>query len=174
MALGTPVEADTSNSCIGGAQHDVFCPWQTIIDAGGATVQDAATITNPDTNITASTRHIYQKNQNSPSLGRFLQARLRYDDGISAATSPIVVCFGRAKDGVAWTPIKTRGGDRTATLTIDQTYDVQDGTYGYTTPDASDSTWETTGFDEFILGIETAFAATGTTTTALIQARTFG
>lgn len=140
--------------------------WQTLIDAGGVTVQDAATITNPTTQITASTRHIFQRK----SAGTNLILRMKYDDGLTTITSPVVKVFGRTGGG-AWEVLKSRAAALTATLTATTATDSQDGTYSYTVVDFSTQAWDCLGCEEILVGIETALAATGTTSTATIEGK---
>lgn len=170
MPLGTTITVRPANLSLGAAETSNSCVWTTIIDAGGPAVQDAAAITNPDTQITASTRHRFDRDNH---MGRFIQARLVYDDGITSPVSPILKLFGRSYSDEAWTAKKNRAGAVSGELTIDQTNDAQDGTYGYTTPDSAESTWEISGENEFIFGVETAHSATGTVSTSKIQVRIF-
>lgn len=145
--------------------QSISSDWQTIIDAGGPAVQDAASITSPDTQITASTRHIF----NRAGVGTNLLLRLAYDDGLTSITSPVVKVFGRTRGG-QWMLLKTRGGNLTGTLTTAAT-DVTDGTLDYTTPDWDDTAWDCLGCDEILVGVETALAGTGTTSNAVIEGK---
>lgn len=142
--------------------------WLTIIDAGGMVVQDAATITNPTTQITSSTRHLFRR----MGLGTTLLLRMGYDDGISGAiTSPIVKVFGRSDANQAWDLLTTKSISLTSTITVTQATDVQDGTYGYTTVSAVTQAWDCLGCSEFLVGVETIFSATGTVNTAFLQGK---
>lgn len=167
MALGDTIQTNVSpeGTCEAVAPVSVTNVWQTIIDAGGPAVQDAATITNPTTEITETTTHIFQRK----AKGTNMLLRLGYDDALTTITNPVVKVFGRTGNDV-WQLLKTRGGALTGTLTTAAT-DVTDGTLLYTTPDWDDTTWDCLGCDEILVGVETALAGTGSTANAIIQAK---
>ncbi len=171
MPISTAVAVQTTATSLVSGLHSNLSPWQTVISAGGVTIEDNSgnPITIPSTQITSSTR-VPLLRQNS--LGRYIQCRLVYDDGISVIVdSPEIVWFQRAAPTEAWSLMKNRAGNLAGELTIDQTNDVQDGTYGYTTVDSDRTTWEIAGGDEFLPGILTAIDATGTLSNARIEAR---
>jgi len=144
--------------------------WVTAIDSGGADDQDAATITNPTTEITASTRHIPNRNFKS---GTTLVVRLAYDDGAGTLTNPVIRVFGRSGSD-AWQVLRNKSGSLTATITTATSTDPADGTYKYTVPDLNDNAWDCQGCDQILIGIETAFAAgSGTAANAFVQAKMF-
>jgi len=140
--------------------------WVTVIDAGGMTVQDAATITDPTAEITNSTRHILRRN----GVGTTLLVRMAYDDGITSITNPVIKVFGRTPDQ-QWQLLKTRAGALNATITTAVATDCSDGTLNWTTSDYDAQAWDCLGCGEILIGIETALAATGTTSTAYLEAK---
>jgi hypothetical protein len=149
--------------------------WFTVITAGGMDDQDAATITNPTTEITLSTRNIVLRGwqddgTDGPNEGVLLIVRLAYDDGLTSITDPVIKVFGRDNDDEVWTLLETVGGTVTATIATAAT-DVTDGTMLYTTPDLSADAWDTQGCRQILIGVETALAGTGTVTTAYLQAK---
>lgn len=173
MALGSVVTALNAPN----QSYDSVCPisvtapWQNVIDAGGMDDQDAATITNPTTQITASTRHIYQRK----GAGTNLILRLVYDDALTAITDPVVKVFGRANGSEVWQLLKNGASGITTTITTqasdDGATDVTDGTYLYTTPDFATQAIDCLGCDEILVGVQTILAGTGTVTTAYLQAK---
>lgn len=144
--------------------------WVVAIDSGGADDQDASTITNPTSSITASTRHVLNRNFKS---GTTLVVRLGYDAGAGSLTNPVIKVFGRS-GGDAWQILRNKSGSLTATITTATSTDVSDGTYKYTVPDLNDNAWDCQGCDQILIGVETAFAAgSGTAANAFIQAKMF-
>lgn len=139
--------------------------WIAAVTAGGATVQDAATITAPATEITAATRRVVQRQTSS---GTAVLVRLTYDTGLTSVTSPVVRLYGRTNGG-AWQALTSKAGSTSATLTVATTTDTGDGTYKYTTVDLSAHWFDCQGYDEILVGIQTALAGTGTTTNATID-----
>lgn len=175
MALGTTVTVNGSPH----KQFDSVAPmsatsgWFSVIDAGGMDDQDAATITNPTTQITASTRHLIYRN----AFGTNLMLRMGYDDGLTTVTDPVVKVFGRTGNTEIWQLLKTRSGAITGTITTqasdDGATDVTDGTYLYTTPDYDATTWDCFGCEYILVGVQTVLAGTGTVTTAFLQGKFF-
>lgn len=177
MALGTPIELydgeEDGQVRVETQVVSAASPWSTVIDAGGMDDQDAATITAPATEIVLSTRHIFRSNGRK---GTFITARMAYDDGVSGVTSPVVKLFGRYRDKdftSDWQILENKAGSITSTVTVDTTNDVSDGTLNFTHPDADNHVWDCVGCNEFLFGVETAFAATGTVTTAYLEARMY-
>lgn len=100
-------------------------------------------------------------------IGTTLQIRLKYDDGASTLTSPVVQPFGFDGNN---SPQKLVDADGTheLTLTLDDTSDVQDGTYKYSQPVEVDMD----GCASVLVAVKTAFNATsGTETNSAIQVR---
>lgn len=140
--------------------------WVDAVTGGGPAVQDAATITNPTTQIVNSTSRIISRDKNA---GSTIAVRLAYDQGAGTLTPPVIKLFGRANSGDAWQPLYSLSGNLTATLT-DAATNVTDGTFKYTTPHATDHYFDTAGCDEFLVGVETALAAgSGIVTNSKIQ-----
>lgn len=169
MALGSSRAslASPSKSFDDVAPVSMTAIWQTIIDAGGPAVQDAATINNPDSQITAATRHIFQRK----GKGTNLLLRLKYDSTLTTITSPVVRVFGRS-GGEQWQLLVSRGGNNQETLTVDTTNDSRNGTFSWTTPSFSVHAWDCLGCEEFLVGVQTALAgSTGSTATATIEAK---
>lgn len=140
--------------------------WSFAISAGGMTIQDAPTITNPESQITSSTRIKLNKG----SRGALLLLSMGYSSGLSGITSPVVKVFGRTA-GDRWQTLKSRGGNLVETLTATAATDDTDGTLSYTIPDFAVTAWDCLGCDQLIVGIQTALAGTGTTSTAFLQAK---
>lgn len=168
MALGTDIEAVGYPN----QKYDAVCPvsitciWQTIIAAGGPGTQDAATITNPNTQITNSTTHVFKRG----GRGTVFFLRLGYDDGLTGITDPVVKVFGRGNSADVWQLLPTEGGALTGTLTTAAT-DVTDGTLNYTTCGVLAQAWDCLGCEEIIVGIQTALAGLGVTNNSIIQAK---
>lgn len=137
--------------------------WINILDAGGVAIQDAATITNPTTQIDSPTSHIAKRNN---FHGTLVKVRLAYTGTPSA--DPVLVVFGRTGSD-AWQKLYTKNGDGTVTLTTAVATDVTDGTYFYTEV-TDDHTLDCDGCDEIIIGVQTAFNGT-VTNTAVVQVK---
>lgn len=182
MALGATVLSKTQGTSATGQFRTngwATSEWQTVIDATGVdATADASPILTPSASITRSTRHVFSR---PPGCGTYLRLRLKYDDGITGPTSPVVKVFGRtistagpdAPSGTAgpWQILRNVAGNLNATLSIDLPNDAQDGEFSYTTPTANDHSWDVDGCGEFLVGIETALSATGTVNTATIEAK---
>ena len=139
--------------------------WISAVTAGGATTADASTITAPSTQITASTRRVVGR---QIAGGTGLLVRMKYDASLTVSVSPTIRIFGRTSGG-AWQTLTSRAGTVSAVLTASTASDVSDGTYKYTTVDLAAHYFDCQGYDEFLVGIETALAGTGTTSTATID-----
>lgn len=139
--------------------------YQTVVAAGLPATIDAATITNPLTQITRAGTSLLTVQ----GRGTFLIVRLAYDAGLTGITSPTVKVFGRANSGEPWRLLRTRGGAINAQLLTAAT-DVTDGTLDYTTPDLTSNVWDLQGCDQILIGVEVALAGTGTTSNARIEA----
>jgi len=139
--------------------------FQTAVADGLPATIDAATITNPTTQITRAGTNLLTVQ----GRGTFLIVRLAYDDGLTSITSPTVKVFGRANSGEPWRILRTRGGAISAQLLTAAT-DATDGTLEYTTPDLTTNVWDLQGCDQILIGVEVALAGTGTTSNARIEA----
>lgn len=140
--------------------------WREVIAAGGVDDADAGTITNPETEITDSTRRLIRKD----GAGTYLALRLGYDD--TPSTDPVVKLFGRHSEDEPWELVPNRNGDLSQALEAAGT-DVSDGTLKYTTVDPDLHVYDVGGFGELVVGIETALAGTNAAD-AIIQARLWG
>lgn len=141
--------------------------WQTAIDAGGVTVQDAATILNPATEITAATRHIIRRNNHA---GTLVKVRMRYVGSVSQ--SPIVAVFGRSGND-PWEVLYNQSDGTTAALTAAPSTDIREIVGGVTylfTLTSQDHTFDCNGCDEILVGIQTVVAG-GTTASDSIQVK---
>jgi len=126
---------------------------------------DAATVTNPQTQVTRTTTPIINRNG-----GTHLRIRMVYDDGLSVSQAPIVKVFGRTGSTQVWQLLKSAAGNLRETISTAST-DVTDGTFNYTTPDQSIHTWDCDGCEQLLIVVETALAGTGTVNTAFLQVK---
>ncbi|TXH58991.1 MAG: hypothetical protein E6Q97_00850 [Desulfurellales bacterium] len=137
--------------------------WQTLIAAGEVATLDAATLTNPDTQI-ASTRAPIKL----LGGGTNLLVRLKYDVGFALTTNPVIKVFGRTgTDG--WMPLVNQAALTLTTLVIDTTNDTSDGTFKYTTVYVSLQAMDLLGCQEIVGGVTTALSGVGTTSNAVVQ-----
>ncbi len=137
--------------------------WQEIISAGGPSVVDDASITNPTTQITAAANRIYVLDNNFSAI----LLRLGYSSALTTITAPIVKVFGRTGSDV-WQVLLTENLTDTATLST-QSSDVTDGTLSYTTPSPLLHAWDCLGCNQILVGIQTALSGTGTVSNSVIQ-----
>jgi hypothetical protein len=165
MTIGSSLTLDDAPSDVPkNAPVSLTSRWITAIDATGMDDVDAATITNPTTGITLSTRHIIGR---SGDVGTNLMLRMAYAG--TSSVSPIVKVFGRTGSD-AWQVLKNKAGNVSATVQTNST-DATDGTLSYTTVD-NNTIWDCLGCDEFLVGVETAYAVSaGSAATALLQAK---
>jgi hypothetical protein len=139
--------------------------FQTAVADGLPATIDAATITNPTTQITRAGTNLLTVQ----GRGTFLIVRLAYDDGLTSITNPTVKVFGRGNSGEPWRILRTRGGALSAQLLTAAT-DATDGTLDYTTPDLTTNVWDLQGCDQILIGVEVALAGTGTVSNSRIEA----
>ncbi len=132
-----------------------ICTAPETTDNGGSVVTNPGAITRAEQNWLKTC-----------GLGTQVLVRLKYDDGISVPTSPVVQLFGRDSQGCPQRLVDG-SGTHEQTLTIDTTNDVTDGTYKYTAA----KTINIHGNIELLAAIKTAFAATGTVDNSAIQVR---
>lgn len=169
MALGTTIQA--TNSPTRGyeavAPMSMSSGWQTIVAAGGVNAADAATITNPTTQIIRSTTSIFSRH----SSGTYVALRLGYDASATIATNVVVKVFGRSDSNQTWDLLITKGSFALSAALMPASTDVTNGTLKYTTV-TYDNLWDCLGTSEILVGIETALTVSvGTATTAIIQAK---
>lgn len=105
---------------------------------------------------------------------------LKYDDGLTGITNPVVQCFGRAHAPTSSASASDAGGDPVAHKLFDQngtheieiatdtTNDIDDGTFKYSDPFEVDM--DAAG--EVLLSIKTALAGTGTVNNSEILVKT--
>ena len=140
----------------------IISDWVDVCTAPETSDNSGSTVVAPLGITRAEQNRIY-----SHGVGTTLQIRLKYDDGASTLTSPVVQPFGF--DGNS-SPQKLVDADGTheLTLTLDATNDVQDGTYKYSQPVEVDMD----GCASVLVAVKTAFNATsGTETNSAIQVR---
>lgn len=124
---------------------------------------DAATVTNPQTEVTRTTTPIINR-----AGGTVLRVRMAYNASLTVSQAPIVKVFGRTGSTQAWQLLKSAAGNIRETLTTAAT-DVTDGTYDYTTPDQTVHSWDCDGCEQLLIVVETALAGTGTVSDAFLQ-----
>ena len=166
MVLGNPISFDCQIDGDPQTPARVECPWTTVCTAPDN--QDADPIVNPTTEIVNATTSIFMPNVDA---GTLIAMRLGYDDGMSSITNPTVNLFGRTGTAGLWQRLESIGGIEVCTLTTDATNDVSDGTLQYTAVDSVDNIWHVQGCNQFLVGIKTALAGTGTKTNSIIQVR---
>lgn len=168
MALGATVPAAVlHNEFQKTLPFSLTSGWQSLIDAGGLIVQDAAIITNAATQITNSTRHVF----NRVGQGTVLLTTMKYDAGLTISTAPVIKVFGRTGSDI-WLPVRMRNSSQiSASLVNSSTTDGTDGTFKYTTPDYNLQAWDCIGYEEILVGVETILAGTGTVNNAALLGR---
>lgn len=139
--------------------------WYEVNEQGHLETQDNASITNPDTQVTGATNRIFRSLH-----GTLLMFRMKYDDGLSSITDPVIKVFGRFNSGDQWMLLRNQDEAITMTLTTAAT-DVTDGTDKWTTPDLNAHVIDKAGCREFLVGVQTALAATGDPTLATIEVK---
>jgi hypothetical protein len=164
MALGTTISMPRS------ANGQVVAPtgrktvWTTVIAAGGPAIQDNATLTTPDTQITNATTSIFEV-----ELGTQLAIRLGYNSSLSSITSPVIRVYGRTNIAEGWHILATNLGSLTLTLTTAATDPITSG-FRYTSTKRED--WiDCVDCRQILIGIQTALAGTGTVNTSIIQVK---
>lgn len=148
------------------APVSVVSAWATVIDAGGMDAADAETITNPDTGITASDHHYCKRGGRA---GTTLLVRMGYEG--TPSTDPAIKVFGRGSSSDPWMVLPSVATTISNTLTTNATTDVTDGTYKYTAISTA-TRFDCLGCEEFLIGVETAYAVSaGSAATAFLQAK---
>lgn len=139
------------------ASHSQQIHWFTLI-SGGMNSADAAPITDPASEITASTRFL-----TVPPRGTSLVVRLKYDDGITFSTDPIIQVFGANKKSNGtreYFKLFNENGSHTVTIAAAETTDVSDGTDNWTDTikNAGNAFFDMLGASEILVGVNTAAA----------------
>jgi hypothetical protein len=166
MALGSNVQNNRVHSQSGAVVQSITNAWQTVIAAGGPALLDAATITNPTTQIVRATTSIFERS----ASGTVILIRLGYDDALTGITNPIIKVFGRTGSD-PWMILKDVAGNIAMTLTTSLTTDVSDGTLLYTAADVATASVDCLGCEEILIGVQTALAGTGVTNNSIIQVK---
>lgn len=134
--------------------------WVTAVDTNtGLTTADngGSAVTNPATQITASTRYILDRNDTG---GTRIHFRLKYTTGGTTTSYPTITVFGRADSSEPWQNLPNLAGNRAFTF-VAAPEDAADGTYSYTAVDPTANVVDTNGCNEFIVGIEVAAVGSG-------------
>lgn len=133
--------------------------WDYLISNGGLETADngGSSITNPATQVTNSTTRIMK----CAGRGTILRLRMRYDDGITTSTDPVVQVFGRFDDGEAWQKLVNKAATHEVSFPSTEAADAADGTDKYTDVDPDDHAWDLDGCNEILVGVKTALAASG-------------
>lgn len=132
--------------------------WGAICDAP----ESADTNWNQPGSITRSDQHRFVFNP----LFYEVDLRLKYDDGLTSITDPVIAVWGYYPD-TTWSDLTDSSGTHKLTLATDTSNDFWDGTYLYTDP----VTIRARGSGILLCCVETALSATGTVNTSEIQAR---
>ena len=161
MPLGTNVSARFDPVPVRGDMAitaQLRSQWVTIIDNGGMETQDAATLTDPDTDITGATTHIFV----AGGRGSTLLLRMKLDDAVISSTDPVIRVYGRHSSADKWDAIPNSNSTPSITSAIVTTEatDVSDGTDNWTTVTV-DTTFPMLGCDEFLVGVQTVLAVSG-------------
>lgn len=148
----------------------VSSPWSGWVVQDFSAV-DAATITDPESQITAATRRTWLRR----FVGTSLQLQGVYPRAAALKTTDLlVVGFGRnIVDGTAlqWNQLVNDDGDFEIPIEFDPTTDADDGTtYKYTT--VKSSQWiDCQGYDEFVFGIVRAAVLDVSVAAAFLRVR---
>lgn len=145
----------------------------TMIAAGGADDQDnSGTYTNPESHTSGSGRQIAKF---TPNMSKYVMFRLKRDDGDTVTGTPVGRPMGRrlVPQGTSpetyavgpWERLRKSDGSTSHTFTTSSD-DAADGTWQYT--DWS-PLFDRNGCDEIIIGLTTAYAATGSSALATIE-----
>lgn len=142
--------------------------WQTIVEAGGVNVADAAAITNPVTQITRVTTRPFSRD----GEGTQLLLKLRYDAGLASPTPPVVVIFGKTTID-DYDDLPNRNGAYLVTIGMDTTNDILNaaGTFKTTKINLTQLAWDCLGTNDYLIGITRALSGTGTVNNATILAK---
>ena len=170
MPLGTNISAGFDPVPVRGdmvISADLRATWVVIREAGDMDTADAAPIDDPDADITNSTTRAL----NTGGRGTKLLLRMRYDDGDTSPTDPIVKVFGRhSSNDTQWMNLSNETPAIVGTLVSAVTTDTTDGTDKWTTVLPA-AIFPLLGCDEILVGVQTAYAATGNAALALLEAK---
>lgn len=144
---------------------DITSVWMTALSAGGPATLDAATVQNPDTQITGTTT---VELDCSNWFSQDIAFRLGYTGTPSA--SLVGQVWGRTSTTEAWTPLPNLNGDVNMTFTANTVTDATDGTLYYTRVDPILHVVNRMGCNYLRFGVNTAFNGT-VTNTSILQAK---
>ena len=158
MALGNPVSANPTPSNRKAMQPtQIVNPWVTVRDESDNVSQDNASITNPNTQIDGTAKHILQV---SDLGGTTLRLAMSYAGTVT--TSPSVVVFGRFNDTQRWERLSNRDGSSAAApLTAaanDPETEIDSVSRKITQPARTANAWDLNGCAEILVGVEVAQA----------------
>ncbi len=152
------------------AAASVMCDWQNIGTSSYFTIADAALITDPEGQITNSSRKIIRRDNR---MGTLLGVRMKYGHTGVVTVNPVAKIFGRTAAGAGsaqWQLLLSRLRSETCTL-LTSASDVNISGTKYTTPDTDAHYFDTQGCNEFLIGVEVAIAVTGSTVDAALQVK---
>lgn len=139
----------------------VLSNWVDLCDEPETADNAGNAVVNPGAITRASQRKL-----DTEGFGTTLQIRLKYDDGVTGVTSPVIQAFGEDGNG-NWQKLFDRNGSHELTLTVAASTDVKDADFCYTNPVEVDMD----GCKKVLIAVKTAFNATGTINTSVIQAK---
>jgi len=170
MPLGSNIQAGFDATPVRGnltISADLRTTWVVIRDAGDMDTVDAVTVDDPDADITNSTTHILT----TGGRGTKLLLRMRYDDGDSSPTDPVVKVFGRhSSSDTQWMTLSNDTPAIVGTIVTTVATDVTDATNKWSTVLPA-TRFPLLGCDELLVGLQTAYAATGNAALALLEAK---
>lgn len=145
--------------------------WRVIGAAGVVDGQDnGGTIRNPSLDLTAS--DLEARTLVVGEFGTMALFRLKYDDGLTSITDPIITVFGRYDDSEDWYILPTRETSASTTMTLATAAgDGADdsGTFLFTSPSFTARAVDLCGATEITFEVGTALAGTGTVNTATVE-----
>lgn len=152
------------------AAASVMCDWQTIGTGAYLTVLDAALITDPEGQITDSSRKIIRRDNR---MGTLLGVRMKYAHSGTVLTNPVTKVFGRTAGGAGtaqWQLLLSRLRSETCTI-LTSASDINISGTKFTTPDTDAHYFDTQGCNEFLIGVEVKLTVTGTASDAALQVK---
>lgn len=161
-----PLSAETNFPRIDGAANkhlvvpvSISSDWTWAINAAAAAAGldaiDAATITNPTTQITAARSRIIKS-----VGGTNIAVRLSIPSAATLSTSCSIAVFGRCGDSGKWQRLKNRNNASSATFAIGSNA-VVNGTLKSSEVDNLNHIFDTQGCDQFLFGNEVALVLSG-------------
>jgi len=119
---------------------------------------------------------IYKIIRRADGVGSLLIPILKYDNGLTAPTPPVIAILGRSNiadpsgDPIVtpFIPLLNAAGSHLTTLTMDTTEDADDGAFKWTRPNAATQGTDPLWCNEFMVFPDTPLSGTGTVTNAVI------